>query len=66
MDGIAAVVPEHHEDIALDCGPSWRYLQVKSRELDLGLWTLAQLLKKRGALRSGVRDDVALLRAGVA
>ena len=63
MDGIAAVVPEHHEDIALDCGPSWRYLQVKSREPDLGLWTLAQLLKK--ARRTPVRDDVALLRAGV-
>ena len=55
---IAAVVPEHHEDIALDCGSSWRYLQVKSRELYLGLWTLAQLLKKRGALRSLYRTHL--------
>ena len=52
VGSIAAVVPEHHEDIALDCGSSWRYLQVKSRDPDLGLWTLALLLKKRGALRS--------------
>ena len=58
MDGIAAVVPEHHEDIALDCGSSWRFLQVKSRDLDLGLWTLAQLLKKRGALRSLYRTHL--------
>ena len=58
VDGIAAVVPEHHEDIALDCGSSWRFLQVKSRNLDLGLWTLAQLLKKHGALRSLYRTHL--------
>ena len=57
-DGIAAVIPEHHEDIALDCGSSWRFLQVKSRNLDLGLWTLAQLLKKGGALRSLYRTHI--------
>lgn len=52
LDGIGAVIPEHHEDIALDCGSTWRFLQVKSRNHELGLWTLHQLLAKGGALRS--------------
>jgi hypothetical protein len=52
VDGIRAVLPEHLEDIALDCGGEWRFIQVKSRNEDLGLWTLAQLLVSGGALRS--------------
>ena len=49
---IVAVVPEHFEDIALETSTGWRFLQVKSRNPERGLWTLADLLAKKGALRS--------------
>ena len=55
LENITAVVPEHLEDIALHCGSSWRFIQVKSRNLELGLWTLSQLLEEGGALRSFYR-----------
>ncbi len=49
---IVAVVPEHLEDIALETNTGWRFLQVKSRNPERGLWTLADLLANKGALRS--------------
>ena len=50
---IVAVVPEHLEDIALKTTTGWRFLQVKSRNPERGLWTAADLFaKKGGALRS--------------
>lgn len=50
---IRAVVPEHFEDIALQTSTGWRFLQVKSRDPERGLWTANDLLVKRGgALRS--------------
>lgn len=50
---IRAVVAEHREDIALKTSTGWRFLQVKSRNPERGLWTAAELLRKRGgALRS--------------
>ncbi|MDE0036445.1 MAG: dsDNA nuclease domain-containing protein [Gammaproteobacteria bacterium] len=49
---IVAVVPEHKEDIALETGTGWRFLQVKSRNPERGLWQLSDLLVKGGALRS--------------
>jgi hypothetical protein len=53
---IEAVIPEFLEDIALLCtGGRYRFLQVKSRNEDLGLWTWAQLVGKKGALRSLMR-----------
>ena len=51
--GILAVLPEHLEDIALQTDQGWRFLQVKSRNPERGLWTATDLLvKKGGALRS--------------
>ena len=50
---IVAVIPEYLEDIALETTTGWRFLQVKSRNPERGLWTAAQLLaRKGGALRS--------------
>ena len=51
--GILAVLPEHLEDIALQTDQGWRFLQVKSRNPERGLWTATDLLvQKGGALRS--------------
>ena len=50
---IVAVVAEHLEDIALKTKTGWRFLQVKSRDPERGLWRAADLFaKKGGALRS--------------
>ena len=49
---IVAVVPEYLEDIALQTTNGWRFLQVKSRNPERGLWKLSDLLSKKGALRS--------------
>lgn len=49
---IKAVVPEHLEDIALEYERRWRFIQVKSRDPERGLWTLADLLGSSGALQS--------------
>ena len=49
---IYSVVPEHIEDICLEGVSSWRFIQVKSRNPDLGLWILSDLVSKGGALRS--------------
>ena len=50
---IVAVIPEHLEDIALETTTGWRFLQVKSRDPERGLWTAAHLFAKEGgALRS--------------
>ena len=53
QEDILAVMPEHLEDIALKTNTGWRFLQVKSRNPERGLWTASDLLKPRGgALRS--------------
>ena len=50
---VLAVVPEHLEDIALKTRAGYRFLQVKTRDPERGLWTASALLAKRGgALRS--------------
>ena len=50
---IEAVIAEHLEDVALKTKTGWRFLQVKSRNPERGLWRAADLLaKKGGALRS--------------
>jgi hypothetical protein len=33
---VVSVVPEHLEDIALECRSSWRFLQIKTRNAELG------------------------------
>ena len=50
---IFAVIPEYLEDIALETGTGWRFIQVKSRDPERGLWKASDLFaKKGGALRS--------------
>lgn len=50
---IEAVVAEHLEDVALKTRTGWRFLQIKSRDPERGLWRAADLFaKKGGALRS--------------
>ena len=56
---IVAVVAEHHEDIALKTKTGWRFLQVKSRNPERGLWRAADLFAKGGALRSLYRTYLA-------
>ena len=53
QEDVLAVVPEHLEDIALKTTTGWRFLQVKTRDPERGLWTASDLLKRKGgALRS--------------
>ncbi|MFO1306107.1 MAG: dsDNA nuclease domain-containing protein [Burkholderiales bacterium] len=53
---IIAVIPEHFEDIALECGSPWRFIQVKSRDPERPMWGLTDLLSRQGgALRSLLR-----------
>ena len=53
QNDILAVVLEHLEDIALKTNDGWRFLQVKTRDPERGLWTASELFtKKGGALRS--------------
>ena len=56
---IVAVVAEHREDIALETKTGWRFLQVKSRDPERGLWRAADLFAKGGALRSLYRTYLA-------
>ena len=50
---ITAVIPEHIEDIALRTTTGWRFIQVKSRNPERGLWKATDLfVKGGGALRS--------------
>jgi len=51
-EGIDSVIPEHIEDIAIESGSSWRFIQVKSRNPERGLWKLKDVLADRGALHS--------------
>ena len=57
-EDIVEVVPEHLEDIALRHRTGWRYLQVKSRNPERGLWTLSDLVCRGGALRSLYRTHL--------
>ncbi len=49
---IVSVIPEHLEDICIEGTSFCRFVQVKSRNEELGLWTLSDLLKSGGALHS--------------
>ena len=53
QNDILAVIPEHMEDIALETTTGWRFIQVKTRDPERGLWTASELFSKgSGALRS--------------
>ena len=53
QNDILSVIPEYLEDIALRTNDGWRFLQVKTRNPERGLWTASELFTKNGgALRS--------------
>jgi len=60
-DEIVSVIPEHLEDIAVEYEGCWRFIQVKSRNPERGLWKLSDLLGKGGALRSLFRTHLQTL-----
>jgi hypothetical protein len=57
---VASVVPEHLEDVAVEFTDGWRFLQIKTRDLERGPWRIADLSCKGGALWSALRTHRAL------
>lgn len=51
-DEIITVIPEHLEDVALETSDKWRFIQVKTKDPETGLWKLSNLLGPGGALNS--------------
>jgi hypothetical protein len=49
---IENIYAEHIEDVALDCGPRWRFLQIKTRDGDRGPWKLSDITATGGAIHS--------------
>jgi hypothetical protein len=62
---IVAVLPEYLEDVALECTWGWRFIQIKSRDPELGIWRLSLLLGESGALRSLYRTFVQTMEKSV-
>ena len=62
-DDIISVVMEHLEDIAIEYVDKWRFIQVKSRNNELGPWKLNDLVKPGGALYSLHRTERQIHRA---
>lgn len=49
---IQAVVLEHFEDVVVEYADRWRFIQVKTRDPQLGPWKISDLLGESGALHS--------------
>lgn len=49
---IENIYAEHIEDVALDCGLRWRFLQIKTRDGDRGPWKLSDITASGGAIHS--------------
>jgi Cap4, dsDNA endonuclease domain len=58
--GVTAVICEHFEDVCIEEEGQVRLRQIKTRNLDYGLWRLADLCSERGAFRSLLRSHRAL------
>jgi hypothetical protein len=66
MGDIAAIIPEHFEDLAIELDAKWRMTQIKTRDPERGPWELTDLLSSSGgAFRSVLRSHRALAEAGV-
>jgi hypothetical protein len=50
--GVIAVILEHFEDVLVDGADEIRFVQIKTRNADLGPWKFRHLLGDGGALRS--------------
>lgn len=55
-----SIIAEHIEDVAIQLDDSWRFIQVKTRDLQRGPWRISHLLTDSGALRSLLRSHRAL------
>lgn len=51
-DEIQNIYAEHIEDLGVDCGDHWRFLQVKTRDPGTGPWRLSDVLGDGGAVHS--------------
>jgi hypothetical protein len=59
-EDILSVVAEHVEDVAIEEVDKWRFLQVKTRNPELGPWRLSHLTSTGGALHSAFRSHKVL------
>ncbi len=57
---IQSVIAEHIEDVAVQSGHSWRFIQIKTRDLQRGPWRISHLVAEKGAFRSLLRSHHAL------
>jgi len=53
---VVCVVAEHVEDIAVQFNAGWRFLQIKTRDVEKGPWTLSDITAKGGGLHSLLRS----------
>lgn len=53
---VRSVVLEHIEDVAIQFEGEWRFIQVKTRDAELGPWKLEHILAKSGGIPSLVRS----------
>lgn len=58
---VLSVVPEHFEDVALQFSAGWRFIQIKTRDLALAPWKLADLTARGGAFHSLLRTHKLLV-----
>ncbi|MGC4048229.1 MAG: dsDNA nuclease domain-containing protein [Paludibaculum sp.] len=49
---VVSVVAEHIEDVAVEFQNSWRFLQIKTRDLEKGPWRFSDVAGKGGGLHS--------------
>jgi hypothetical protein len=59
-EGVDAVICEHFEDLCVEASEVVALRQIKTRNLDYGLWRLADLCAERGAFRSLLRSHRSL------
>jgi hypothetical protein len=57
---VLSITPERIEDLLIEQADRWRFVQVKTRDPGLGAFTFADLLAKKGALRSVARTHEAI------
>jgi hypothetical protein len=60
QDNVQAVTPEYFEDVLVECLDTLRFVQVKTRDPERGVWKLRHLAADGGALNSILRTDRAL------
>ncbi len=49
---IKSIIMEHFEDIIIEGENDWRFIQVKTKNPELGTWKLTEVIGKSGGLRS--------------